>query len=51
MLPAQNFTSYQASVEQWHANRIADLKQEDGWLNLEGLFWLHKGVNLSLIHI
>jgi uncharacterized protein (DUF1684 family) len=45
MLPAQNLTSYQASVEQWHANRIADLKQEDGWLNLEGLFWLHKGVN------
>lgn len=42
---AQNETIYTTSVEDWHAKRIQDLKQEDGWLNLEGLFWLHKGVN------
>ena len=42
---AQNETSYKTSVEDWHAKRIQNLKQEDGWLNLEGLFWLRKGVN------
>jgi hypothetical protein len=40
----QNNT-YFAEVEQWHSIRIAELKQPDGWLNLEGLFWLKKGVN------
>lgn len=44
-LPAQNNESYKVSVENWHANRIQDLKKENGWLNLEGLFWLHKGKN------
>ena len=37
--------NYLAEVEQWNSARIAALKQPDGWLNLEGLFWLKKGVN------
>ena len=37
--------TYFAEVEQWHSIRIAELKQPNGWLNLEGLFWLKKGVN------
>jgi uncharacterized protein (DUF1684 family) len=41
---AQNNT-YFAEVEQWHRIRIAELKQPNGWLNLEGLFWLKKGNN------
>jgi uncharacterized protein (DUF1684 family) len=41
---AQNNT-YFAEVEQWHSIRIAELKQPNGWLNLEGLFWLKKGNN------
>ena len=41
---AQNNT-YFAEVEQWHSIRIAELKQPNGWLNLEGLFWFKKGVN------
>jgi uncharacterized protein (DUF1684 family) len=41
---AQNNT-YFAEVEQWHSIRIAELKQPNGWLNLEGLFWLKKGTN------
>jgi uncharacterized protein (DUF1684 family) len=41
---AQNNT-YFAEVEQWHRIRIAELKQPNGWLNLEGLFWLKKGTN------
>ena len=45
ILPAQDKIQYQKTVERWHVNRIEDLKKENGWLNLEGLFWLHKGVN------
>jgi uncharacterized protein (DUF1684 family) len=37
--------TYFAEVEQWHSTRVAELKQTDGWLNLEGLFWLKKGTN------
>lgn len=44
-LMAQKETNYTSTVENWHAKRIQDLKLDDGWLNLEGLFWLHKGVN------
>ena len=40
-----NKVSYNQSIENWHRNRIADLKMPNGWLNLEGLFWLHKGFN------
>jgi hypothetical protein len=36
---------YVQSVNQWHQMRIDYLKKPDGWLNLEGLFWLHKGRN------
>jgi uncharacterized protein len=37
--------NYLGEVEQWNSTRIDALKQPDGWLNLEGLFWLKKGVN------
>jgi uncharacterized protein (DUF1684 family) len=33
------------SVNNWHKKRIDYLKRDNGWLNLEGLFWLHKGEN------
>jgi uncharacterized protein (DUF1684 family) len=42
---AQKNINYKQSIENWHASRIEDLKKPNGWLNLEGLFWLHKGVN------
>ncbi|WP_439506390.1 DUF1684 domain-containing protein [Sediminibacterium sp.] len=32
-------------IEDWKRARIHALKAEDGWLNLEGLFWLNEGVN------
>jgi uncharacterized protein (DUF1684 family) len=38
-------TSYLADVEQWHTSRIDALKMPNGWLNLEGLYWLKEGVN------
>jgi uncharacterized protein (DUF1684 family) len=37
--------SYLAEMKQWDGARIAALKDPNGWLNLEGLFWLKKGVN------
>lgn len=42
---AQKPNSYIKSINDWHTKRENDLKQPNGWLNLEGLFWLHKGVN------
>ena len=36
---------YFDELKQWDAIRIAALKDPNGWLNLEGLFWLKKGVN------
>jgi uncharacterized protein (DUF1684 family) len=37
--------TYIESINEWHKLREAFLKSPKGWLNLEGLFWLHKGVN------
>ncbi|WP_370627198.1 DUF1684 domain-containing protein [Pontibacter sp. HSC-14F20] len=34
-----------ASVDQWHQQREAKLKEPDGWLTLAGLFWLQEGDN------
>ena len=36
---------YISEVEQWHQKRISRLKEETGWLNLVGLFWLKEGEN------
>lgn len=36
---------YLSEIEQWHAKRIGNLKKENGWLNLVGLFWLKEGEN------
>jgi hypothetical protein len=37
--------AHRAEVEAWRAKRIANLKREDGWLTLVGLFWLQEGEN------
>ena len=37
--------AYLNEIEQWHAKRIENLKKENSWLNLVGLFWLKPGVN------
>lgn len=38
-------SDYVKAVEKWRSNEAADLKKEDGWLALAGLFWLKDGVN------
>src|SRR5258706_15388064 len=37
--------AYAKEIAQWQAQRLADLKSEDGWLTLGGLFWLKEGDN------
>jgi uncharacterized protein (DUF1684 family) len=37
--------AYKAEINQWHQKRIEDLKGNNGWLNIAGLFWLKEGVN------
>lgn len=38
-------TDYIKSIEKWRADEERDLKKEDGWLTLAGLFWLKEGTN------
>ena len=38
-------SSYRQSVEEWRQHYEADLKSDDGWLTVSGLFWLHEGEN------
>ena len=37
--------SYRATIEQWRAQHEAELKADDGWLTVSGLFWLKEGAN------
>jgi hypothetical protein len=41
--PAQ--ASHEAEAAKWRQEKEADLKREDGWLSLVGLFWLKDGPN------
>jgi len=36
---------YDAEITNWHNKRIENLKRENGWLNLAGLYWLKPGEN------
>src|SRR5262245_46337629 len=42
---AQAQTDYVKTIEKWRSDEERDLKKEDGWLTLAGLFWLKDGVN------
>ena len=42
---AQDKSGYQKEIDDWYAKRFADLKAENGWLNLVGLYWLDEGKN------
>ncbi|MFZ5999340.1 MAG: DUF1684 domain-containing protein [Bacteroidota bacterium] len=37
--------AHRAEIDTWHAKRINDLKSNNGWLNIAGLFWLQEGIN------
>lgn len=38
-------TNYAGEIEKWRAAHEAELKSENGWLTVAGLFWLKEGVN------
>lgn len=42
---AQTSPAYQKELDTWTAQRIKDLKADNGWLNLVGLHWLEEGKN------
>lgn len=37
--------SYQATIEDWRGRQEKELKADDGWLTVAGLFWLKEGKN------
>jgi uncharacterized protein len=37
--------NYKLEIDTWRKNRVEELRAEDGWLNLAGLFWLKEGIN------
>lgn len=39
--------SYRAEVEKYRADRLAELTAPNGWLAVQGLFWLHEGTNTA----
>src|SRR5215207_9947894 len=38
-------SDYVRKIEAWQKERVDDLKKEDSWLTLVGLFWLDEGEN------
>ncbi len=45
LLEEKGDVKYIQEIKDWHNKRIDNLKKENGWLNLAGLFWLNEGVN------
>ncbi|HEY0781644.1 MAG TPA: DUF1684 domain-containing protein [Thermoanaerobaculia bacterium] len=43
--PAPDAAAYRQEIERFRADRIAELKDDQGWLTLVGLFWLEPGEN------
>ena len=43
--PRIETAAYAKEIGQWQTQRLAELKSEDGWLTLVGLFWLKEGDN------
>lgn len=45
--PAATFdaATHKADVEKWQSTRLTNLKKEDSWLTLIGLYWLNEGEN------
>jgi uncharacterized protein len=38
-------TTYRATIERWRVQHEVELKADDGWLTVSGLFWLKDGIN------
>lgn len=42
---AQDKNMYRKEIDDWHQKRVESLVAPNGWVNLEGLFWLKPGRN------
>ncbi|MEO7313425.1 MAG: DUF1684 domain-containing protein [Chitinophagaceae bacterium] len=42
---AQTSSAYTNEIKTWDAQRVKELKSDNGWLNLAGLYWLEPGKN------
>jgi len=40
-----DLNAYTEEIRQWQTNRTTQIRREDGWLSLAGLFWLKDGEN------
>ena len=40
-------SSYRAEIEKYRRDRVAELTAPNGWLAVQGLFWLHEGANAA----
>ncbi|HYJ89881.1 MAG TPA: DUF1684 domain-containing protein [Pyrinomonadaceae bacterium] len=38
-------SAYRSEIEKWRVDHEAELKKDDGWLTVAGLFWLKDGTN------
>lgn len=47
MLATGENASYRAELEKYRQDRIAELTAPNGWLAVQGLFWLHDGANTA----
>jgi uncharacterized protein len=45
LVSANAQTAYKTDVNKWRSERETELKSENGWFSLAGLFWLKDGVN------
>ena len=41
-----NYEDYVQNITKWRQEMDANLRRENGWLALAGLYWLRKGINL-----
>src|SRR5258708_31756917 len=42
---SQALESYQAEIGKWRTDHEAEIKKDNGWLTVVGLFWLKEGKN------
>jgi len=39
--------SWRAEIDKYRKDRLEELTAPDGWLAVQGLFWLHDGANTA----
>lgn len=44
-IAATQRTGYEQEIDKWRKDHEAELKADDGWLTVVGLYWLKEGVN------